>query len=72
MKVIDIHAHIILPETLNVLDDLGPEIGGTDQDPWFRAGNYRLEGVRYKNIDFTCVFSNLPLQIHQKTRIIKH
>ena len=52
MKVIDIHAHIILPETLNVLDDLGPEIGGTDQDPWFRAGNYRLEGVRYKNTPF--------------------
>tara|TARA_B100001250_G_scaffold331769_1_gene297000 strand:- start:7967 stop:8944 length:978 start_codon:yes stop_codon:yes gene_type:complete len=52
MKVIDIHAHIILPETLNVLEDLGPEMGGTDKEPWFRAGNYRLEGVSYKNTPF--------------------
>tara|TARA_B100001123_G_scaffold104389_1_gene121017 strand:- start:6544 stop:7521 length:978 start_codon:yes stop_codon:yes gene_type:complete len=52
MKVIDIHAHIVFSETLNLLGDIGPEIGGTKANPWFRAGEYKLEGVRYENTPF--------------------
>ena len=46
MKVIDVHAHIVFEETLNFLDKEGPEIGGDDINPWFRVGDYKLEGVR--------------------------
>ena len=52
MSVIDTHAHIVLPETLNVFEDLGPEIGGTKENPWFRAGSYKLEGVKYEGTPF--------------------
>ena len=52
-KVIDVHAHIILAETFGVLGDFGPEMGGQDGDaPWFRMGNYCLDGVRYKGSAF--------------------
>ena len=52
MKVIDIHAHIVFEETLNFLDQEGPEIGGDEENPWFRVGDYKLEGVRYRNTPF--------------------
>ena len=52
MKVIDVHAHIVFEETLNFLDKEGPEIGGDDINPWFRVGDYKLEGVRYRNTPF--------------------
>ena len=44
MEVIDIHAHIVFEETLNFLDKEGPEIGGDEKTPWFRVGDYKLEG----------------------------
>ena len=52
MKVIDVHAHIVFEETLNFLDKEGPEIGGDENNPWFRVGDYKLEGVRYRNTPF--------------------
>lgn len=52
MEVIDIHAHIVFEETLNFLDKEGPEIGGDEKTPWFRVGEYKLEGVRYRNTPF--------------------
>ena len=52
-KVIDVHAHIILAETFGAAGRLGPEMGGQDGDkPWFRVGDYRLDGVRYQNSAF--------------------
>ena len=50
MDVIDIHAHAVFKETLNSIKSLGPEIGGDKDNPWFRAGDYKLEGVRYENL----------------------
>ena len=52
MDVIDIHAHIVFEETLNFLKKEGPEIGGDEKNPWFRVGEYKLEGVRYRNTPF--------------------
>ena len=51
--VIDVHAHVVLAETFGAAGDLGPEMGGQDGDaPWFRVGDYRLDGVRYKASPF--------------------
>ena len=60
MKVIDVHAHAIFKETLNSIKELGPEIGGDQDNPWFRAGDYKLEGVRYENTPFMDI--NLRLE----------
>ena len=53
-RVIDIHAHVVLAETFGAAGTvLGPEMGGQDGDaPWFRVGDYRLEGVRYQGSAF--------------------
>ncbi len=51
--VIDVHAHVVLAETFGAAGDLGPEMGGQDGDaPWFRVGDYRLDGVRYQGSPF--------------------
>jgi aminocarboxymuconate-semialdehyde decarboxylase len=60
MNVIDIHAHAVFAETLNSIKGLGPEIGGTKDGPWFRVGDYKLEGVRYENTPFMDI--NLRLE----------
>ena len=60
MDVIDIHAHAIFKETLNSIKGLGPEIGGDKDNPWFRVGDYKLEGVRYENTPFMDI--NLRLE----------
>jgi aminocarboxymuconate-semialdehyde decarboxylase len=60
MNVIDIHAHAVFAETLNSIKGLGPEIGGTKDHPWFRVGDYKLEGVRYENTPFMDI--NLRLE----------
>jgi aminocarboxymuconate-semialdehyde decarboxylase len=47
-RSIDVHAHAILPGTMGTAGPYGPEIGANDQgQPWFRVGDYKLEGVRY-------------------------
>jgi len=47
--VIDVHAHVVLRETFGAAGALG----GHDGDaPWFRVGDYRLDGVRYENSPF--------------------
>lgn len=55
-RVIDVHAHIVLEETMGIAGAFGPEIGAADDaTPWFRIGDYRLNGVRYRGgpfIDF--------------------
>jgi aminocarboxymuconate-semialdehyde decarboxylase len=52
MEVIDIHAHAVFKETLNSIEGQGPEIGGDKDHPWFRVGDYKLEGVKYENTPF--------------------
>lgn len=52
-KVIDVHAHAVFGETMGMAGALGPEMGNQDgPDPWFRVGDYRLDGVRYKGSAF--------------------
>lgn len=52
-RSIDIHAHAVLAETMNTAGHHGPEIGYTDEgQPWFRVGDYRLDGVRYEGSPF--------------------
>jgi len=52
--VIDVHAHVVLAETFGAAGGfLGPEMGGQDgAAPWFRVGDYRLDGVRYQGSAF--------------------
>ena len=52
-KVIDVHAHAVLAETMGAAGRFGPEIGAhADGMPWFRVGEYRLDGVRYVGSPF--------------------
>ena len=50
---IDIHAHAVLADSMGTAGEHGPEIGYTDEGaPWFRVGDYRLDGVRYEGSPF--------------------
>lgn len=52
-RVLDVHAHVVLAETFGAAGALGPEMGGQDgAKPWFRVGDYRLDGVRYQGSAF--------------------
>ena len=52
-KSIDIHAHAVLAGSMGTAGIHGPEIGYTEAgDPWFRVGDYRLDGVRYEGSPF--------------------
>lgn len=53
-RVIDVHAHIVLQETLDTAGAFGPTIGHYESGmPYFEVGkNYRLDGVRYVGSPF--------------------
>lgn len=53
-KVIDVHAHVVLEETLGSAGTFGPTIGFyEDGMPFFEVGkNFRLNGVRYVGSPF--------------------
>lgn len=52
-RTIDIHAHIVLEETLGAAGVHGPELTtGCDGRPLFRVGGYKLHGVRYRGGPF--------------------
>ncbi len=52
-KTIDVHAHIVLAESMHQAGRFGPEIGIDESNmPWFRVGDYCLEGVKYENSAF--------------------
>lgn len=52
-RVIDIHAHAVIAETMGAAGRFGPEMGqDPDGSPWFRVGDYRLQGVRYAGSPF--------------------
>ena len=52
--VIDLHAHIVLPQTIGAAGAYGPTIGqNADGSPFFQVGKtYRLNGVRYVGSPF--------------------
>ena len=48
-RIIDFHAHVVLEETFGAAGEHGPELTiAEDGRPLFRAGGYRLHGVRYR------------------------
>ncbi len=50
---IDVHAHAVLEGTMGAAGKYGPEIGSDGPErPWFRVGDYRLDGVRYRGSPF--------------------
>jgi aminocarboxymuconate-semialdehyde decarboxylase len=52
-RSIDVHAHAVLAGTMGAAGSYGPEIGSDGPDrPWFRVGQYRLEGVHYRGSAF--------------------
>jgi len=51
--VIDVHAHVVLADTMGAAGCHGPELGRDgDGKPWFRVGDYVLNGVRYEGSPF--------------------
>ncbi|MEL7043953.1 MAG: amidohydrolase family protein [Pseudomonadota bacterium] len=51
--VIDVHAHVVLADTMQAAGSYGPELGcNEDGTPWFRVGDYCLHGVRYEGSPF--------------------
>jgi aminocarboxymuconate-semialdehyde decarboxylase len=67
-RSVDVHAHAVLPGTMGVAGKYGPEIGSDGPDrPWFRVGDYRLDGVRYEDSAF--MDANLRLESMQAAGI---
>ena len=50
-QTIDVHAHVVLEETMGMAGEHGPELTH-GETPHFRAGNYELHGVRYRGRAF--------------------
>jgi aminocarboxymuconate-semialdehyde decarboxylase len=54
--VIDLHAHVVLDETLGAAGRYGPELDegdeATGRPPCYRVGDYELVGVRYRDSAF--------------------
>ncbi|NDB01522.1 MAG: amidohydrolase, partial [Betaproteobacteria bacterium] len=53
-KVVDLHAHIVLEQTIGAAGDYGPFMGSNpDGSPFFQVGkSYRLNGVKYVGSPF--------------------
>lgn len=52
-RVIDVHAHAVLPEVMGAAGAYGPELlEEADGTPVFRIGDYRLRNVRYRGSPF--------------------
>jgi len=51
-RIIDVHAHAVLEETLGAAGPYGPEVGETDGKPWYRIGDYYLHNVKYRGSPF--------------------
>ena len=63
--MIDLHAHVVLEETLGAAGSHGPFLDEGDvaagRAPCFRVGSYELHGVRYRDSAFMDV--DLRLQM---------
>ena len=59
--VVDLHAHVVLQETMGAAGEFGPFLGQyPDGMPFFQVGaNYRLDGVRYVGSPFMDVHLRL-------------
>ena len=58
--VIDVHAHVVLRDSLGAAGSYGPEVGASETgEPWFRIGSYYLRGVRYEGSPFMDVNARL-------------
>jgi aminocarboxymuconate-semialdehyde decarboxylase len=67
-EVVDIHAHIVLLETMETAGAAGPFISAPGESPpWFKVGDYTLHGVAYHNSPFTDI--DLRLQRMDQTGI---
>jgi aminocarboxymuconate-semialdehyde decarboxylase len=51
-SVIDIHAHAVLAGSLGAAGAAGPELGERDGVPFYRIGEYVLNGVPYRDSPF--------------------
>ena len=51
-NTVDVHAHVVLRDSIGAAGRFGPEIGYTDGKPWFRIGDYVLHGVSYEGSPF--------------------
>ena len=61
--LIDAHAHVVLDATMGAAGAAcGPELGyHADGTPWFRVGDWHLDGVRYEGSPFM----NIDLRLQQ-------
>lgn len=67
-RVIDVHAHVVLDETMGTAGEHGPELTQLeDGTPQFRVGSYVLKGVRYAGSPFMDV--DIRLQRMDEARI---
>lgn len=65
-RSIDIHAHVVLEETLGAAGEHGPELTtAADGLPLFRVGPYKLHGVRYRG----SAFMDVELRIAAMDRV---
>ncbi len=63
--MIDVHAHTVLPGVMGCAGHYGPELGSdADGRPWFRVGDYLLEGVSYAGTPFMDVDARLRANDH--------
>jgi aminocarboxymuconate-semialdehyde decarboxylase len=58
---VDVHAHILLPETMGACGAAGPEMGVRDGVPYFRSGDYVLTHVAFADSPFSDVPRRLAL-----------
>lgn len=58
-QVIDVHAHAVLEGSLGAAGDAGPELGERDGVPFYRVGDYVLNGVPYRGSPFMDVDARL-------------
>ena len=66
--VIDVHAHVVIAETMGAAGSYGPEIGAhSNGQPWFRVGEYRLDGVRYVGSPF--IDAGCSPSAHDRSRV---
>lgn len=52
-RSIDVHAHVVLKQSMGAAGPYGPELGtSADGEPWLRVGDYRINGIRYHDSPF--------------------
>ena len=69
--LIDVHGHIVLEGTMGAAGPVcGPELGAYDDGTtWFRVGDFRLEGVPYRESLFMQVGMRLEAMDEQGIRV---